>query len=175
MINTETKELTNDLVIKGNKLDMSAIEEPQPDMELEIMVRRYLSLMERFSVGIRAHIFDMEIFDRMHGMTTIKMYIALLLYLEKISFDEGLYFYQDFTWLVVQLASARLERIVEGNTKRYSTYSFRKYRVKKAPLVLDDSTAAKVKEYLMELIKQVKGVDAKEYQKALCYCFGDIK
>lgn len=80
LINEETKRLIGELYV-DRKQDFTS---DKVKLNYVATVRRYLSLMERFSVGIRSHMYDVNVFDRMHGMTTIKMDILLDKYFSDI-------------------------------------------------------------------------------------------
>lgn len=82
-------------------------------------IRRYLSLMERFSVGINAHIYDIRTFDRMHGIVTLNMHDALEKYIEA----EPNYYYKDFVKVVqriIKIRSKRTAKKYSGNTEHFS-------------------------------------------------------
>ena len=106
-INKETKDLIDMVIVHEKKLTLSKIKKRQ---KLHRKVRRYLSLMERFSVGIRSHIYDLEVFDRIHGKTTVIMYKALEEYIDYVKCTKGDYFYCDFEYIVMRLKELRSER-----------------------------------------------------------------
>ncbi len=108
LINQETTELINKVMIDGKVFHYSAI---MQNHELHEQVRRYLSLMERFAVGIRSHMYDAQVFDRMHGYTTLRVHYALMSYLDSIERERGSRFYGDYTWLIGELVRIRKARI----------------------------------------------------------------
>ena len=121
-INKETKDLIDDVILKKVNLDLNII---LSDDDLHKRVRRYLSLMERFSVGINSKMYDLETFDRVQGKTTLLMYEALKQYIDSISEKYGSYFYGDFLNLVNQLEIRRKSRRDSGYsdiTEKFSEF-----------------------------------------------------
>lgn len=84
--------------------------EMEQDQKLYGEIRRYLSFMERMSVGIRSSAYDAQVFDRMYGHTTLAVHRALIPYLEKITLEKGSRFYGDYTWLIGLLCEIREKR-----------------------------------------------------------------
>ncbi len=121
-INKETKDLIDDVILSKINLDLNHI---LYNDDLHKRVRRYLSLMERFSVGINSGMYDLETFDRVQGKTTLLMYEALKQYIDYISEKYGSYFYGDFLRLVKQLEERRKVRRDSGYsdvTEKFSEY-----------------------------------------------------
>ncbi len=108
LINQETAELIDKVMIDGKAFYYRAVVK---DHKLHGQVRRYLSLMERFAVGIRSHMYDAQVFDRMHGNTTLRVHCALIPYLDNIEIERGSRFYGDYTWLIGELVRIRKERL----------------------------------------------------------------
>ena len=106
-INKETKDFIDDVIIK--KIDLS-LESINNDNTLHRKVRRYLSLMERFSVGINSHMYDIVIFDRIQGKTTLIMYNALKPYIDNVSEKYGTFFYGEFLNVIEQINKIREQR-----------------------------------------------------------------
>lgn len=86
--------------------------------ELHQTVKQYLSTMERFSVGINFCRYDIDVFDRLYGQTTIKMHEVLTPYLTYVAIEKGASFYCDFEEVVKQLKAIRAKREQEENKKR---------------------------------------------------------
>ena len=51
------------------------------DAELAASIKRYLSLMERFAVGVNTNVYDIGVFDRIAGGATVKTYYKLREYI----------------------------------------------------------------------------------------------
>lgn len=120
LINNETKELIDDVII--NKIDLS-VEAINHNPELHQKVRRYLSLMERFSVGINSHMYDITVFDRIQGKTTLIMFDALTPYIDSISEKYGTFFYGEFLKVINQIKEIREERRNAGYSKKTEDFS----------------------------------------------------
>lgn len=114
-INKELKDFIYDVTIK--KIDLS-LDKINSDEVLHRKVCRYLSLMERFSVGINSHMYDIRIFDRIQGKTTLLMYDALRPYIHSISEKYGPYFYREFFKVINQIEKIREERCNAGYSRQ---------------------------------------------------------
>lgn len=77
---------------------------------LHAQVQRYLSMMERLAVGIKFHRYDIEVFDRLYGYTTIRMHDVLTPYLKFTADDKGAFFYGDFETMAEELKKVRANR-----------------------------------------------------------------
>lgn len=121
-INKETCGLIDDVILNKVNLDLENINN---DVDLHKRVRRYLSLMERFSVGINSHMYDIKTFDRLQGKTTLIMYKALKPYIDSISEKYGTYFYGEFLSLINNINTIREQRRNSGYSKQ--TEDFSKY------------------------------------------------
>ena len=110
-INKETKDFIDDVILR--KIDLS-LDNINKDEILHKKVRRYLSLMERFSVGINSHMYDIVIFDRIQGKTTLLMYEALKPYIDSVSEKYGTYFYGEFISIIDQINKIREQRRNSG-------------------------------------------------------------
>lgn len=119
-INKEIKDFTYDVTIK--KIDLS-LDKISSDEALHRKVCRYLSLMERFSVGINAHMYDIRIFDRIQGKTTLLMYDALRPYIHSINEKYGTYFYREFFKVINQIEKIREERCNAGYSSKSEDFS----------------------------------------------------
>lgn len=123
-INADVREL-KDAILHGLNLDVDCMLEkgelPQSatnwnynlvtkNKDLHQCVKKYLSIMERLSVGIRFHRYDIEVFDRLYGHTTIRMHDVLTPYLKHIKEKKGGFFYGDFETMVEQLKRVRKAR-----------------------------------------------------------------
>ena len=53
------------------------------DPDLREKIKRYLSLMERFSVGIHTNVYDLNVYDMMRGTVTIQSYHQLHDYIDQ--------------------------------------------------------------------------------------------
>lgn len=104
MINVETKDLIDDVVLGKVHLSLDNI---LGDDVLHRRVRRYLSLMERFSVGIHSNMYDLAVFNRIQGKTTQIIYAALEPYIEYIAEKHGTAFYGDFVGVVKDINKMR--------------------------------------------------------------------
>ncbi len=87
-------------------------------------IKRYLSLMERFSVGINAHVYDIQVFDRMHGMVTLSMYNALEDYIKTKNeqYGHGDFYYGDFVKVAKRIKKIRkrkTEKDYKGRPERF--------------------------------------------------------
>lgn len=121
-INKETCDLIDDVILNKIKLDLESINN---DANLHKRVRRYLSLMERFSVGINSYMYDIKTFDRLQGKTTLDMYNALKPYIDYISEKYGTYYYGEFISLIDNIKKIREQRRNSGYSKQ--TEEFPKY------------------------------------------------
>ena len=110
-INKETMSLVDKVMV--NK-EIFTVEEIMSNAALHVQIRRYLSLMERFSVGINSDMYDIQVFDRIQGATTLSIYDALKPYLCWVHETYGLYFYGDFELVVAQIKEIRKIRTDEG-------------------------------------------------------------
>lgn len=110
-INMETKDFIDDVILK--KVDLN-LENINKDENLHRRVRRYLSLMERFSVGINSHMYDITIFDRIQGKTTLNMYEALKPYIDSMSERHGAYYYGEFISVIEKIREIRRQRSNAG-------------------------------------------------------------
>lgn len=119
-LNKETKELIDDVMLNASEFNLKNITE---DDVLHRRVRRYLSLMERFSVGINSHMYDITVFDRMQGKTTLIMYDALKPYIDYISEKYGTFFYGDFIKVIEELKKRREIRRNAGYSEAVETFS----------------------------------------------------
>ena len=122
-INKETKDFIDEVILK--EIDLSDPNIIYQNEALHKKVRRYLSLMERFSVGIHSHIYDIVIFDRIQGDTTLIMYNLLKPYIESESERYGSYFYGEYIKLVSEIEKIRTERRKSGysdNTEEFPVY-----------------------------------------------------
>lgn len=81
-------------------------------------IKKYLSNMEQFSVGIHFRRYDIKVFDRLYGQTTIKMHDILTPYLTYVAGTEGEFFYGDFENLVRQLTKIRAKREKQAAHKK---------------------------------------------------------
>lgn len=106
-INKETKEFIDEVMIGTIDLKVETI---LADVDLHKRVRRYLSLMERFSVGINSYMYDIVVFDRIQGKTTLVMYDNLKPYIDHISEKYGTYFYGEFIKVIEQIKDIRKKR-----------------------------------------------------------------
>lgn len=120
IINVETKDLIDDVILKKVDLDLNEI---LSDDVLHKKVRRYLSLMERFSVGINSHMYDLVVFDRIQGKTTQIMYRALKPYIDYISEKHGTFFYGEFLDVVEQINKIRKKRRDSGYSPQTEKFS----------------------------------------------------
>lgn len=121
-INQETKGLIDRVIVYKESLSLKRV---LKDKNLHRDVRRYLSLMERFSVGIRSYMYDLQIFDRMQGKTTLIMFEALKPYIEYIDDSRGEYFYSDYKWLMsslIELRKSRKEENYSGLHDKFNKY-----------------------------------------------------
>lgn len=118
-INAETKELIDDVILK--KIDLS-LENINNNELLHRRVRRYLSLMERFSVGINSHMYDVIIFDRIQGNTTLKMYDALKPYIDSMSEIHGAFYYGEFIIVINKIREIRTQRSNAGYSVKSESF-----------------------------------------------------
>lgn len=114
-INKETKDFIDEVVIGKIDLTLTTI---LNDVDLHKKVRRYLSLMERFSVGINSHMYDLTVFDRIQGKTTLIMYNALKPYIDHISEKYGTFFYGEFLSVINQINDIREKRRNSGYSEK---------------------------------------------------------
>lgn len=78
---------------------------------LKSAVQRYLSLMERFSVGVNTGVYDLYIFDRMAGIHTIHKFNELRAFIEFTREKRNInVFYVDFEQMVTSLSEIRKKR-----------------------------------------------------------------
>lgn len=106
--------LTADSILKKGELskeamgwDLTIVTENEV---LHTQVQRYLSMMERLAVGIKFHRYDIEVFDRLYGYTTIRMHDVLTPYLKSTADNKGAFFYGDFGGMVEKLKEVRVKR-----------------------------------------------------------------
>jgi len=55
----------------------------ESNLQIQSLVRTYLSYMEYLSVGINTGVYDIYVFDRLSGSRTVKRFRVLRAYLEK--------------------------------------------------------------------------------------------
>jgi hypothetical protein len=87
---------------------------PENDVdELQKCITEYLSLMERFSVGINFKVYNFKVFQRMAGRATIKQWDKLYPVIEsRRKKNDRKYLFSDFELLVKKLKkSYRLKSI----------------------------------------------------------------
>lgn len=120
LINNETRELIDDVII--DKIDLS-VDTILNNGQLHRRVRRYLSLMERFSVGINSHMYDLAVFDRMQGNTTLAMHKALTPYIDYMSEKYGAFYYGEFVKIVNQINEIRKKRRDAGYSDSTESFS----------------------------------------------------
>lgn len=80
------------------------------DSALEKTIRRYLSFMERFAVGIHSDIYDLDIFDLIQGQTALYIFKALLPYVTFCEERFGTTFYKDYKRLIFEIQTRRSKR-----------------------------------------------------------------
>lgn len=139
-INKEIQPFIDKVLFK--KIDVS-VENITNNYELQYDVRRYISLMCRFSIGIDAGVYDFRTFDRLHGKTTLDMYTFLEPYIRHVSNEKGEYFYEGFNRLADKLKQIRAQRSMEkysGELEKFPTYIEDTYKI----------YIEEIKEYLME-------------------------
>ena len=110
-INKETMPLIDMILVERKELVVTEI---LASPQLEKDIRRYLTLMERFSVGINSYMYDLQVFDRMQGRTTLMVYEKLKPYIENCKALYGDYFYGDFESLITKIEEQRKKRESQG-------------------------------------------------------------
>lgn len=121
-ITRETQRLIDDIIIRKINVSVGKI---KIDYKLHYRIRRYISLMCRFSIGIESGIYDLKTFDRMHGLTTLEMYNALKPYIDYISKEKGKIFYGGYLGLIRKITVLRAERQENhyiGELEKYPTF-----------------------------------------------------
>ena len=135
-INRDTKSLDDDLNIKKKELRISGdtviMDTDSGSEDIEVRIRRYLSLMERLAVGIRLDIYDILIYDKLNGRATILMFKYLEEYIRNISDKYGFNFYSEFEWLAYQLSYIRSERKNGKELNEYIPFDLEQDEEKKA-------------------------------------------
>ena len=82
------------------------VEDIDGDAELQELIREYLSIMERFSVGVNTGVYDIYVLNRMSGFRTINSYEKLGQYIKnsRTTNPNG---YKDFEEVVDWLKEIR--------------------------------------------------------------------
>ncbi len=121
-INKETKPLIDRILIGTFNGSVDTI---LADNDLQIEIRRYLSLMERFSVGIQAYMFDVQLVDRIQGKSILLVHEKINPYVEYVSQTRGAFFYGDYLKLINLLKQIRTKREKDdykGESEKFDKY-----------------------------------------------------
>lgn len=101
-INKETKKLNESFkdVLDKNRITKEMLDDEKYTSFIEA-ANRYLTLMERFSVGVNTKVYDLKIFMRIAGRSTINTFDQLREYID-LCRDGGKrsYMYTDFEKMV---------------------------------------------------------------------------
>ena len=80
-IDSETHELEKKMKVGGILHGKRSIEDIQNDQNLKELIRRYLNLMNRFSVGVNTGVYDIAIFNQTAGRRITRIYDQLYPYI----------------------------------------------------------------------------------------------
>ncbi len=110
------KEICNDLyeinaiIYKKYKRNEILYEEINKDEKIKKVIKRYLNIMEWISTGINTGVYDLDVFDRLYGDVTIRMYSQLCDYITKRRKETGeIEIYQDYELMVKKLKEVHLK------------------------------------------------------------------
>jgi len=107
-INKETVTMRS-LISDKSQSGIISIDVIEGDAKLVTSIKRYLSLMERFSVGVNTNVYDIGVFDRVSGAATVKTYYKLREYILNAR-KKAPYIYTDFELMVQEIEGIRKKR-----------------------------------------------------------------
>lgn len=88
------------------------------DDELRQSVKRYLSLMERFAVGIECGVYDLHVFNEIAGSSTAKKYRQLHNYIDEVRGKTDYRVYSGFEKLAIKIDEIRENDRVKGTSNK---------------------------------------------------------
>ena len=114
-INIESSKLTPMIEKNAEENGILLVKTIKETPALMEAAARYLTLMERFSVGVNTNVYDINVYDRMAGDTTIRNYERLRLWIEDVRKRRGNFVYTDFERMIYELKEIRKNRFPKAD------------------------------------------------------------